>query len=236
MFDDDEPLASGVLPIGPRSGRMLAADDVTARFFRLFKVAASLGGAELPATIDAALEYAALSAPERAEFLETIIDDIPGDGLGLAMLLPLVFVEDDPLQVAHMTKAVWEGVERGKSTMKAWAGASNGGVRGCRLLVPIGGDMSELVEVVYDLEVGFRSVRERPIAHEAEIGAAILVVVEGILLEPSAPATVIADLITTVLAEARYRREIVFDWQSVCEMLLEDAAFLDGSEDPTPTR
>jgi hypothetical protein len=234
--DDDEPIASGVLPIGPRSGRMLAADDVSARFFRLFQVAAALGGAEFQATIEAALDYASLPAPERAAFVEHVVEDLPGDGLGLAMLLPLVFVEDDPLQVASMTKAVWEAVERHRSTMKAWAGTSSGALRGCRLLVPIGGGVSELVEVVYDLEDGFRSVRERSVAHEAEVGAPLLVVVDGILLEPAEPATVVADLITTVLAEARYRREIVFDWPSVCDMLLDDAAFLDPSDAPKSSR
>ena len=61
-------------------------------------------------------------------------------------------------------------------------------------------------------------------------------VVDGILLEPAEPATVVADLITTVLAEARYRREIVFDWQSVCDMLLDDAAFLDSPDGPSSTR
>lgn len=234
--DDDEPIASGVLPIGPRSGRMLAADDVTSRFYRLFQVAAALGGAEFPATIEAALDYASLEPDDRAAFVANVVEDLPGDGLGLAMLLPLVFVEDDPLQVASMTKAVWEAVERHRSTMRAWAGTSNGALRGCRLLVPIGGGVSELVEVVYDLEDGFRSVRERAVAHEAEVGAPLLVVVDGILLEPAEPATVVADLITTVLAEARYRREIVFDWQSVCDMLLDDAAFLDPTDGPSSTR
>ena len=234
--DDDEPIASGVLPIGPRSGRMLAADDVSSRFFRLFQVAAALGGADFPATIEAALDYASLAPGDREAFVANVVEDLPGDGLGLAMLLPLVFVEDDPLQVASMTKAVWEAVERHRSTMKAWAGTSNGALRGCRLLVPIGGGVSELVEVVYDLEDGFRSVRERSVAHEAEVGAPLLVVVDGILLEPAEPATVVADLITTVLAEARYRREIVFDWQSVCDMLLDDAAFLDSPDGPSSTR
>jgi hypothetical protein len=233
MNDDDEPIASGVLPIGPRSGRMLAADDVTARFARLFQVAAALGGTEFPATIEAALDYASLPVDERDAFVGQVVEDLPGDGLGLAMLLPLIFVEDDPLQVARMTKAVWEAVERNKSTMKAWSGVSSGVLRGCRLLVPIGGGTWELVEVVYDLEDGFRSVRERTIEHESEVGAALLVVVEGILLEPSEPATVVADLITTVLAEARYRREIVFDWQSVCDLLLDDLTFLEGSDGPS---
>lgn len=234
--DDDEPIASGVLPIGPRSGRMLAADDVTGRFFRLFQVAAALGGAEFPATIEAALDYASLPAADREAFVDHVVEDLPGDGLGLAMLLPLIFVEDDPLHVARMTKAVWEAVERNKSTLKAWAGTSSGVLRGCRLLVPIGGGASELVEVVYDLEDGFRSVRERTIAHESEVGAALLVVVDGILLEPAEAANVVADLITTVLAEARYRREIVFDWQSVCDTLLDDAALLDDPHGPSGSR
>jgi len=236
MIDDDEPIASGVLPIGLRSGNMLAADDVTARFARLFQVAAALGGTEFAATIEAALDYASLPAEEREAFIGHVVDDLPGDGLGLAMLLPLIFVEDDPLQVARMTKAVWEAVERNKSTMKAWSGSSSGVLRGCRLLVPIGGGASDLVEVVYDLEDGFRAVRERTIAHEAEVGAALLVVIDGILLEPSEPATAVADLITTVLAEARYRRETVFDWKSVCDILLEDAAFLDGGDAPRSGR
>jgi hypothetical protein len=234
--DDDEPFASGVLPVGPRSGRVLAADDVTGRFFRLFQVAAALGGAEFPATVEAALEYASLEAPARAALVDRIVDDLPGDGLGLALLLPLVFVEDDPLQVARMTKAVWEAVERNRPTLKAWAGGLRGPLRGCRLLVPLGGGVSELVEIVYDLEDGFRSVRERAVSHEAEVGAPLLVVVDGVLLEPAEPATVVADLITTVLAEARYRREIVFDWQSVCDMLLDDAAFLDPPDGPTSSR
>jgi hypothetical protein len=152
------------------------------------------------------------------------------------MLLPLIFVEDDPLHVARMTKAVWEAVERNKSTLEAWSGSSSGVLRGCRLLVPIGGGASELVEVVYDLEDGFRSVRERTIEHESEVGASLLVVVEGILLEPAEPANVVADLITTVLAEARYRREIVFDWQSVCDTLLEDASLLDDANGPRSSR
>lgn len=234
--DDDEPIASGVLPIGPRSGRMLAADDVSWRFFRLFQLAAALGGADYPAIVEAALEYGSLRPDEREAFVADVIDDLPGDGLGLAMLLPLVFVEDDPLRVASMTRAVWEAVERHRSTMKAWAGTSNGALRGCRLLVPIGGGVSELVEVVYDLEDGFRSVRERAVAHEAEVGAPLLVVVDGILLEPAEPATVVADLITTVLAEARYRREIVFDWRSVCDLLLDDAAFLAPTDGPSSSR
>ena len=233
MNDDDEPTASGVLPIGPRTGRMLAAEDVGTRFSRLFHVAAALGGAEFPATLAAALEYAGLTPAERAAFLGPIVRELPGDGLGLALLLPLVFVEDDPLQVARMTKSIWEAVERNQATMKAWAGSAAGLVRGCRLLIPLGGGASELVEIVYDLEDGFRSVRERALGHDAEVGASLLlVVVEGILLEPAEPATVVADLITTVLAEARYRRESVFEWKSVCELLLDDAAFLEGKDGP----
>ena len=228
--DDDEPIASGVLPIGPRSGHLLAEDDVSARFSRLFQVAAALAGSDIPTTIEAALDYASLSNVERKEFVAEVMDDLPGDGLGLAMLLPLIFVEDDPLSVASMTKAIWEAVERNQSTLEAWSGVSKAGLRGCRILVPIAGGASEIVEVVYQLEDGFRFVRERSIAHEAEVGSALLVVLDGILLEPVDASTAVADLITTVLTEARYRRESVFDWQAVCSFLLEESLLFGETE------
>ena len=85
MIDDDEPIASGVLPIGLRSGHMLAADDVTARFARLFQVAAALGGTEFAATIEAALDYASLPPEEREAFIGHVVDDLPGDELCLCL-------------------------------------------------------------------------------------------------------------------------------------------------------